>query len=154
MTDPAPPKTFPSIQGRCPACRGDSLFIGSGGYVTCSRIDCPNPSAADQLLHGEQPTPAATRADTCGHTIPGVFGRPLGPCHRRPGHPELFHQDATGAEWRPTRTADNEEQPTPAATFSLAEYEDIKTRWSKTYGKPGTAHPVTEVHHTSEEPRP
>lgn len=58
------PKTFPSIQGRCPACRGDSLFIGSGGYVTCSRLDCPNPSAADQLLHGEQPTPgpAATQA--------------------------------------------------------------------------------------------
>ncbi|MFF7130361.1 hypothetical protein [Streptomyces sp. NPDC008240] len=53
MTDPAPPKTFPNIQGRCPACRGDSLFIGSGGYITCSRLDCPNPSAADELLHGE-----------------------------------------------------------------------------------------------------
>jgi hypothetical protein len=52
-------KTFPSIQGHCPACRGDSLFIGSGGYVTCSRLDCPNPSAADQLLHGETPPQAA-----------------------------------------------------------------------------------------------
>jgi hypothetical protein len=46
------PKTFPSIHGRCPACRGDSLFIGTGGWVTCSRLDCPNPSAADELLHG------------------------------------------------------------------------------------------------------
>lgn len=54
MTDQ--PKTFPNIQGRCPACRGDSLFTGTGGYVTCSRIECPNPSAADQLLHAEHVT--------------------------------------------------------------------------------------------------
>jgi hypothetical protein len=46
------PKTFPSIHGRCPACRGESLFIGTGGWVTCSRLECPNPSAADELLHG------------------------------------------------------------------------------------------------------
>ena len=52
MTEQPPPKTFPNIQGRCPACRGDSLFIGAGGYVTCSRLDCPNPCAVDQLLHG------------------------------------------------------------------------------------------------------
>jgi hypothetical protein len=50
------PKTFPSIHGRCPACRGDSLFIGTGGWVTCSRLDCPNPSAADELLHGDHVT--------------------------------------------------------------------------------------------------
>jgi hypothetical protein len=43
-----------TVQGRCPACRGNSLFIGSGGYITCSRIDCPDPSAADELLHGDR----------------------------------------------------------------------------------------------------
>jgi hypothetical protein len=43
------------VQGRCPACRGASLFLGSGGYLTCARLDCPNPSAADDLMHGEQP---------------------------------------------------------------------------------------------------
>jgi hypothetical protein len=48
----------PIVQGRCPACRGASLFLGSGGYVTCSRLDCPNPSAADELLHGETATQA------------------------------------------------------------------------------------------------
>lgn len=42
----------PLVKGRCPACRGESLFLGSGGYVTCSRLDCPNPSAVDELLHG------------------------------------------------------------------------------------------------------
>jgi hypothetical protein len=28
------------------------LFLGEGGYVTCSRVDCLAPSAADELLHG------------------------------------------------------------------------------------------------------
>jgi hypothetical protein len=53
------------VKGRCPACGWTSLFLGDGGYVTCSRLECPNPSAADQLLHGEQPAPgpAATQAD-------------------------------------------------------------------------------------------
>lgn len=44
---------FPTVQGRCPACRATSLFLGDGGHVTCSRIDCPDPSAADDLLSGE-----------------------------------------------------------------------------------------------------
>lgn len=58
MTDqPASPAalaaSLPLVQGRCPACGGSSLFLGDGGYVTCSRIDCPNPSAPDELLHGD-----------------------------------------------------------------------------------------------------
>lgn len=54
----------PLVKGRCPACRGASLFLGSGGHVTCARLDCPGPCAADDLLHGEQPAPgtAATEA--------------------------------------------------------------------------------------------
>lgn len=42
-----------TVQGRCPACGWTSLFLGDGGHVTCSRLECPNPCAADQLLHGE-----------------------------------------------------------------------------------------------------
>jgi hypothetical protein len=56
----------PLVKGRCPACRGASLFLGSGGYVTCSRLDCPNPSAADQLLHGEQATPGRAATEATG----------------------------------------------------------------------------------------
>ena len=41
------------VQGRCPACHWQTLFLADGGHVTCSRIDCPNPTAADELLHGE-----------------------------------------------------------------------------------------------------
>ncbi|MYX67345.1 hypothetical protein K388_05598 [Streptomyces sp. KhCrAH-43] len=45
---------MPDVQGRCPACGGASLFLGSGGHVTCSRIDCPAPGEADDLLHGKE----------------------------------------------------------------------------------------------------
>lgn len=40
------------VQGRCPACGGASLFLASGGHVTCSRLDCPAAGEADDLLHG------------------------------------------------------------------------------------------------------
>lgn len=43
---------MPDVQGHCPACGAASLFLGEGGHVTCARIECPNPCAADDLLHG------------------------------------------------------------------------------------------------------
>ena len=55
------------VQGRCPACGWASLFLGDGGHVTCSRLDCPGPCAADELLlelqlaHGLA-MPGSTRA--------------------------------------------------------------------------------------------
>jgi hypothetical protein len=30
---------------------GETLFLGDGGHVTCSLLGCPNPCAADKLLH-------------------------------------------------------------------------------------------------------
>lgn len=49
---------LPLVKGRCPACWSASLFLGIGGYVTCSRIDCPAPDAASTVLEqfaaGEQ----------------------------------------------------------------------------------------------------
>ncbi|MEV6081809.1 DUF6085 family protein [Streptomyces sp. NPDC052069] len=41
---------LPTVQGHCPACHSESLFLGSSGYVTCARIDCPEPDAASTLL--------------------------------------------------------------------------------------------------------
>lgn len=38
------------IQGRCPACRGNNLFLGNDGYITCSRLDCPRPDLVTELL--------------------------------------------------------------------------------------------------------
>ena len=39
------------IRGRCPSCGGDSLFVGKGGYLTCARLDCKEPTAADTLIN-------------------------------------------------------------------------------------------------------
>jgi len=38
------------VQGCCPMGCGESLFLGSGGHVTCSALTCPNPCAVDELL--------------------------------------------------------------------------------------------------------
>lgn len=38
------------IKGRCPMGCGETLFVGQGGYVTCSYIHCPDPAAASRLL--------------------------------------------------------------------------------------------------------
>lgn len=41
---------LPLVQGRCPACGTKGLFLGDGGYVTCSRADCPQPDAATEVI--------------------------------------------------------------------------------------------------------
>jgi Family of unknown function (DUF6085) len=38
------------VQGCCPMGCGETLFLGSGGYVTCSLDLCPAPDAASRLL--------------------------------------------------------------------------------------------------------
>lgn len=48
LSVPAVPDPFPDVQGHCPACH--RRFLGSGGYVTCARIDCPDPEAATRVL--------------------------------------------------------------------------------------------------------
>lgn len=40
----------PEVQGHCPACGLETLFVGAGGYLTCSYVDCPLPDAASRLL--------------------------------------------------------------------------------------------------------
>ena len=39
-----------TVQGRCPACGWASLFLGDGGYVTCSRLECPRPDLVTELI--------------------------------------------------------------------------------------------------------
>ena len=41
---------LPQVQGRCPACGTKGLFLGDGGYVTCSLIGCPQPDAATEVI--------------------------------------------------------------------------------------------------------
>lgn len=42
------------VQGVCPACGGRSLFIGEGGWITCSRLDCPEPDAVSTILNDDE----------------------------------------------------------------------------------------------------
>lgn len=91
---------LPLAQGRCPACRGASLFLGSGGHVTCARIDCPNPSLADELLHGEQPAPTlaaaeATEPGRCLFAHAGHVACPHDLCRTCPLLPEADLDQAT-----------------------------------------------------------
>ena len=41
---------FPHVRGKCPSCNWKSLFLGAGGYVTCSNLDCIDPTQAAQML--------------------------------------------------------------------------------------------------------
>ncbi len=41
---------YPWVKGICPACHGNTLFVGDGGHITCSYIPCPDPGAVDKLL--------------------------------------------------------------------------------------------------------
>lgn len=56
MTEALPASTaplaagLPLVRGNCPACKHASLFLGTGGYVTCSNADCPEPDAATTIL--------------------------------------------------------------------------------------------------------
>jgi hypothetical protein len=73
---PQPPQTapggFPDVQGHCPACGGASLFVGSGGYITCRRIECPEPDAATTLLERNPrttPDNPATSSDAADKSL-------------------------------------------------------------------------------------
>jgi hypothetical protein len=41
---------FPRVQGECPACGNEALFLGEGGFVTCARLSCESPWAASESL--------------------------------------------------------------------------------------------------------
>ena len=42
------------VQGVCPACGGRSLFVGDGAFITCSRLDCPEPDAVSSILDDDE----------------------------------------------------------------------------------------------------
>lgn len=46
---------MPRVQGICPACGATSLFVASGGYITCARDTCPKPTAVADLLEHRIP---------------------------------------------------------------------------------------------------
>jgi hypothetical protein len=45
---------MPGVEGYCPMGCGKTLFAGSGGYITCGRIECPRPDAVATLLEDRE----------------------------------------------------------------------------------------------------
>jgi hypothetical protein len=42
------------VQGHCPMGCGETLMLGSGGYVTCGFLPCPRPTAVSDILHDQE----------------------------------------------------------------------------------------------------
>lgn len=79
---------FPSVQGRCPSCGATSLFLGAGGYVTCSRATCSAPDAASTLLE------ARLKSITCG----ARYGQNPEVCYHEASHVGP-HSNRYGTTW-------------------------------------------------------
>jgi Zn finger protein HypA/HybF involved in hydrogenase expression len=41
------------VAGKCPSCGRASLRLAAGNHVTCMRLECPEPTLADDILHDE-----------------------------------------------------------------------------------------------------
>ena len=83
MTDTTLPDaaTMPRIGGYCPMGCGETLHLSTAGLAVCSDIDCPNPSAADNLLAACAETRhIVTIADSGQHDV---------------DHPLIEHADGT-----------------------------------------------------------
>lgn len=75
MPVPAP---MPRVQGYCPSCGSQSLFLGDGGHITCSYDLCKDPAAVDDCLsraYLERMKQAERGVSTRGYEIPsGLAG--------------------------------------------------------------------------------
>lgn len=121
----------PLVKGRCPACNGSSLFLGSGGYVTCARLDCPDPTAADDLLHrGRAATTGrwlleGTRDLSIPQQTPEFTARPVTPEMERAAT-ERAQQAAEASERSAAWIAENS-SPQTDAEQRLARIADYLT---------------------------
>lgn len=72
---------LPLIQGRCPACGTKGLFLGDGGYITCSLIDCPQPDAATEVIadfwDARQHNAFTFCAQSVGHVTMAEFAKKI-----------------------------------------------------------------------------
>lgn len=51
------------LKGYCPMGCGETLFVGSGGYVTCSWHECPAPDAVATILESRETEHVVTFSD-------------------------------------------------------------------------------------------
>ena len=64
------------INMRCPSCTGKAIFIGTGGYLTCSHIDCPEPDVARKVkqLEAENQRLRELITRSCYYTVEPTEG--------------------------------------------------------------------------------
>lgn len=43
-------RELPWVEGKCPACGSRTMFVGVGGFLTCSLIGCPDPLAPSKAI--------------------------------------------------------------------------------------------------------
>lgn len=72
---------LPHVDGRCPACGRGGLFLGFGGYVTCSQRDCPNPGAAHEAIEQQADSNAAERSIRAAASHAEITSQPDKPRH-------------------------------------------------------------------------
>ena len=90
------------VQGNCPMGCGKTLFLGAGGYVTCSWIKCPNPTAVSDLLLDHSEHRHIVVLGTAGYDIEHPIRERLnGELFACPLHAHLKAQD--GPPWAPGR---------------------------------------------------
>lgn len=69
-SEPHQPKQ-PKIANRCPSCGSQSLFVGAGGWLTCSRLDCRSPGVVTDVLRE-----ACRRGSTTTEKPPNELSQP------------------------------------------------------------------------------
>lgn len=87
------------VSGYCPMGCGETLFLGTGGHVTCSWQQCPNPAAVTEILD-ERETEHLVRVTEQHFNV-------IHPLHERIGHKLLdchlvtYMKELTGAPLGP-----------------------------------------------------
>ena len=100
------------VQGHCPMGCGDTLFVGSGGYVTCSWHKCPNPTAvADLLLDHATPNHIVVLGPTSFHILHPLRERLLGELFDCPLHEHLNNMSGPPRQTGRFRVIEQGEHP-------------------------------------------
>jgi len=60
------------VAGRCPACGRRGLFVGSGGYLSCSQSGCPDPGAPHDALIPATPERTEQEREAVDRAAQGV----------------------------------------------------------------------------------
>lgn len=79
----------PRIYDRCPSCGERALFIGAGGWLTCSRLQCDEPGVTAWREKIESDLAQAVAERNRMRAALETYGRHLSGCPARPDYERL-----------------------------------------------------------------